>query len=338
MHAGNRIGILIVNTGTPEAPRAHAVRKYLAKFLMDKRIAPMNRLAWWFVLHLFILPKRGSASASKYAKIWTEEGSPFAVAHEKIAHHLGIQFGEEGFDVVVRQAMSYGAPSIRKSMHELKKEGCTRLVVLPLYPQSAFSTTGAVHDGVDHALRRERWNVPCDFIEDYHDDPTYARAIAASIKHAGFDPESDDRVLFSYHSIPLTDIEAGDTYELQSGASSLLIAGELDIERTRWTIGYQCRFDKKRDWLSPYTTEVLSRWAEANVGRVFFVCPGFSVDCLETLYDVEFELKPFYFEKIKEAGRVPSSADFVYVPCLDRSKAHVKVLADVIRPYLEGGR
>lgn len=328
----------MVNTGTPAEPRPHAVRKYLRRFLMDRRIAPMNRVGWWFILHLFILPKRGRASAAKYETIWTEEGSPFTVAHEKLARGLGVQFEEEGFDAVVRCAMSYGAPFVRDAVRELKQAECTRLVVLPLYPQSAFSTTGSVSDSVERAQRKERWDVPCDFVDNYHDDPTYVRAVAASIKHAGFDPASDDKVLFSFHSIPLTDIEAGDTYELQTGASSLQIAGELDVDRNRWTIGYQCRFDKGRDWLSPYTTDVLARWAAADVGRVFFVCPNFAVDCLETLYDIEHELKPFYFDKIREAGRTPLDEDFVYVPCLDRSRAHVRVLADVLRPHMEGGR
>ncbi len=338
MQEGDRTGILLVNTGTPDEPRPHAVRKYLARFLMDPRIAPMNRVGWWFVLHLFILPKRGRASAEKYARIWTDEGSPFTVAHGKLVRGLDAQLAEEGLDAVVRCAMSYSAPFVRDAVRELKEAGCTRLVVLPLYPQSAHSTTGSVSDGVARALRRERWNVPCDFVDNYHDDPTYVRAIAASLRHAGFDSGSDDKVLFSYHSIPLADIEAGDTYELQTGASSLQIAGELGIERNRWTIGYQCRFDKGREWLSPFTRDVLARWAEADVGRVFFVCPNFAVDCLETLYDIEHELKPFYFDQIRKAGREPHDADFTYVPCLDRSRAHVRVLADVLRTPLEGGR
>ncbi len=335
MQRGDSFGILMVNTGTPEEPRPRAVRTYLAKFLMDKRIAPMNRLGWWFVLHLFILPKRGKASAAKYACIWTDEGSPFAIAHQKLEQGLQAALAGEGLPVTVRHAMSYSSPAVEDTLRALRDEGCTRLVVLPLYPQSARSTTGSVSDSVARALKKMRWDVPVDFIDNYHDDPTYVRAIAASIRHAGFDPESDDRLLFSYHSIPLVDIEAGDTYELQVGASSLQIASELGLDRNRWTIGYQCRFDKGREWLSPYTTDVLSRWAEAGGGRVFLVCPNFAVDCLETLYDVDHELKPFYFDRLREAGRAPRDGDFVYVPCLDRSRAHVKVLADVVRPYLE---
>lgn len=338
MQSEDRYGILIANTGTPEAPRPRAVRKYLAKFLMDKRIAPMNRVGWWLILHLFILPKRGRISAEKYETIWTEEGSPFTVAHQKLAKGLEGLFVSEGCNAVVRCGMSYSSPSMLEALQELKDSGCTKLIALPLYPQSALSTTGSVSDSVEHALRKTHWDVPCTFIDNYHDEITYVRALAASIKHAGFELNSDDKILFSYHSIPLCDIEAGDTYELQTGASSLQIAGELEVNRNRWTIGYQCRFDKGREWLTPYTTDVLTRWAEADVGRIFFVCPGFAVDCLETIYDIERELKPFYYEKIRQAGRVPAKESFVYVPCLDKSKAHVKVLVDVLRPHMEGGQ
>ena len=305
---GKRSGVLLVNTGTPAGPKPRAVRKYLAKFLMDKRIAPMNRAGWWFVLHLFILPKRGRASAEKYQKIWTDEGSPFTIAHQKLEAGLGAAFEDEGLDVAVRCAMSYSDPSVLDCVRELKGAGCTRLIVLPLYPQSAYSTTGSVSDSVERALKKARWDVPCDFVDNYHDDPTYIRAIAASIEHAGFKVDSDDKVLFSYHSIPLVDIEAGDTYELQTGATSLQVASELGIDRNRWTIG-----------------------------RVFFICPNFAVACLETLYDIDHELKPFYFDQIKQAGRTPGEESFTYVPCLDRSRAHLRVLSDVLRPHIEEG-
>lgn len=334
MHDEGPCGVLLVNTGTPAAPKPHAVRKYLGKFLMDKRIAPMNRVAWWFILHLFILPKRGRASAKKYAEIWTDEGSPFTIAHEKLQQGLQQFYDESGRNVIVRQAMSYGEPTIKHAVRELQNAGCTRLVVLPLYPQSAYSTAGSVTDSAERLVKgalAERTVV----VPDYHNNSVYARAIAASIRHAGFDPASNDRLLFSFHSIPLVDIEAGDTYELQTGASSLQIASELSLERTRWTIGYQCRFDKGREWLSPFTKDVLARWAQAGDGRVFLVCPNFAVDCLETLYDVEHELRPIYLDELRRADRVLKGRELIYVPCLNKSKAHVKVLASVLEPYLE---
>lgn len=335
MQAAQRCGVLLVNTGTPAAPQPGAVRKYLAKFLMDKRIAPMNRLGWWFILHMFILPRRGRASAEKYKLIWTDEGSPFTIAHKKLVAGLSSELEREGRDIVVRYGMSYSQPSVSNALRDLKDVGCDSLVVLPLYPQSAFSTTGSVSDSVEKVLKKMHWKVPYRLVANYHDNPIYIKALAASISHAGFEIDSDDRVLFSYHSIPVKDIEEGDLYELQTGASSLQAAGELGIDRNRWTIGYQCRFDKGRDWLSPYTKEVLERWADAEVGRVFFVCPGFAVDCLETLYDIEYEIKPYYFDRIRSCGREPVEENFVYVPCLDRSRAHLKVLSDVLRPYIE---
>lgn len=331
-----KYGILLANTGTPSAPKPRAVRKYLSRFLMDRRIAPMNRAAWWLILHLFILPIRGRKSAAKYASIWTDQGSPLLVAHERLALGLRRLLEDEGFEgVEVACGMSFGEPGIASALGALRGAGCDKVLVLPLYPQSAYSTTGAVYDGIERALAKLRWDVECDLIDNYHDNPTYTRAIAASITHAGFQADSKDKLLFSFHSIPLKDIEAGDTYELQCGASSLQIASELGIDRKQWTIGYQCRFDRGRDWLAPFTKDVLNRWAEAGVGRVFFICPGFSVDCLETLYDVVFEMKKHYLMTCTVLGTPVRENDFVYVPCLDKTKAHLTVLRDILDPYLK---
>ena len=331
-----KYGILLANTGTPSAPRPRAVRKYLARFLMDRRIAPMNRVAWWLILHLFILPSRGRKSAAKYASIWTDEGSPLLVAHERLVSGLQRSFEEDGLkDVEVACGMSFGTPSIDSALKDLYDAGCDEVFALPLYPQSAYSTTGAVYDGIKRALAKMKWDVEYHLIDNYHDNPTYTRAIAASIRHAGFKADAGDRLLFSFHSIPLKDIEAGDTYELQCDASSLQIASELDLDRKQWTIGYQCRFDKGRAWLAPFAKDALDRWAETGGGRVFFVCPGFSVDCLETLYDVDYEMRRHYMMACTAAGTPVREGDFVYVPCLDKSKAHLKVLRAVLDPYLE---
>ncbi|MCL1796905.1 MAG: ferrochelatase [Eggerthellaceae bacterium] len=332
-----KYGVILANTGTPSAPTPRAVRKYLSQFLMHKRIAPMNRGLWWLILHLAILPKRGRVSAAKYEQIWSADGSPFMVAHEQLVLGLKRAFEKDGdeVDACVACAMSFGEPSLIGALKKLRKARCSYVVVLPLYPQSAFSTTGAIQDDVKRAFKKLKWDVAYRIIDDYHDNAVYARAIAASIKHAGFDAEQGDRVLFSYHSIPLKDIEAGDTYELQCGASSLQIASELGIDRKFWTIGYQCRFDKGRSWLAPFTKEVLDRWAEAKVGRIFFVCPGFSVDCLETLYDVRFELKPHYLDACARFDNSVREEDFIYVPCLDRTWAHARVLQSILSPYIE---
>ncbi len=370
--APRKVGVIIANTGTPEAPTRKAVKKYLSQFLMDPRICPMPRPVWWTLLHTHILGKRSRASAEKYEKIWTEEGSPLIAITTSLERGLNEYYADRGLPVMVRAGMSYGKPQIKRVVKELKEAGCTELVVLPMYPQSAFSTTGSVSDGVEKAVRRARFKGDVCLIDGYGENATYVRAVAASIRNAGFSEESGDRLLFSFHSIPLKDIEAGDTYELQTGATSLAVAGELGLDRRAWTISYQSRFDKGRTWLSPFTRPTLERLAQAAEpgSRLFMVCPNFSVDCLETLYDVPYELEPLYRAvleglevnaaeepgALENTGKAAARCDnahadlaaarrrqraaddfrrgahrdrsdeeaFIYVPCLNRSKAHLK--------------
>ncbi len=331
------VGVLMVNTGSPEEPTPRSVRKYLSRFLSDSCICPINPAAWWLILHLCILPVRGKKSARKYRAIWTDEGSPLTIAHDKLNRGLQRAYDEQGAAVEVRTAMSYSAPFIPDQLQALRSAGCDRLVVLPLYPQSAHSTTGAVKAGVARALSKLSWGVECDVVEQYSEDAVYAKAIAASVRNAGFGEQPGDRLLFAFHSIPLTDIERGDTYELQTGATSLAVASELGLDRTDWTIGYQCRFDKGREWLGPFTKDVLARWAANGRGRVFMVCPNFAVDCLETLYDIGCELQPYYEDQVRKNGRDYDAQPLVAVPCLNATKAHVSVLQHVLAPYVGAG-
>lgn len=335
-------GVLIANTGTPDEPEPDAVRVYLKRFLSHPRIRPMNNPLWDFILNAFILPKRGIASAEKYRTIWTEEGSPFSIEHAKLQNnlegYLDRRLEGDGCSAIVRQAMSFGAPLIRDAVAELRDLGCDRLIVLPLYPQSAHSTTLAVKDDVEKTLDEIGWSVPCDFVDNYHDDAAYIEALADTVRTAGFDasPGSKDLLLMSYHSIPVRDIEAGDTYDAQTRKTSELIAEALGLRDDAWTIGYQCRFDKSRSWLEPFTKDVLAKLADdgGESGRLFYMCPNFAVDCLETLYDIDHELKPFYLEKAEAAGHRVSDDGFRYVPCLNSSDAHVAALAGVIMKHL----
>ena len=334
MASSERLGVLLVNTGTPSEPTPKAVREYLARFLMDPCIVPMNKACWWLILHICILPSRGRKSAAKYEKIWTEEGSPLDVAHRGIQKKLSAALDEAGVDAVLRCGMSYSAPFVRDCLEEMRSAGCTRLVVLPLYPQSAYSTVGAVHGVFDAAMTDMKWQVPVDFIDNYHDDEAYLGAIAASIRAAGFEPGSDDHVLFAFHSVPLVDIENGDSYDKQVDYSCRAIAQKLGIDEDRWDVGFQCRFDKGRDWLSPYVDEVLGRLAESKPGRLFYVCPNFSVDCLETLYDIDHEHKPRYLEALRAAGVETNDESCIRVPCLNDGEAQIEVLYDVLEPHL----
>ncbi len=331
-----RTGVLLANTGTPASPAPRDVHAYLSKFLMDKRIRPMNKLGWWCVLHFFILPKRDVKSGEKYAKIWTDAGSPFDVEHEKLLGFLQRELDPTEEKVRVAVGQSYGAPTICQALEQLRDAGCTRVVVLPLYPQSAFSTTLSVDDSVKDAVSHMGWNVPVTLVERYGTDDAYVEALAKTIRDAGFDAQAGDRLLFNYHSIPLNDIEAGDTYEPQTGATALAVAGKLGLDRKQWTVGYNCQFDKGREWLQPFSRQILARWAHAKPGRVFMVCPNFAVDCLETLYDIDYELKPFYQQQLADAGKTLAGNELVYVPCLNGTAAHAAVLHHVLAAYIDG--
>lgn len=335
MEKSQKYGIVLVNTGTASEPTSKAARAFTKSFLGSARIAPIPLFLWRIVVALFIAPLRSRASAEKYKTIWTEQGSPLSVAHKRLEAGLSRQLIDAGAsNAIVRCGMCYSNPHLHEVLAELKQEGCTQLIVLPLFPQSAYSTTGDVHDRLHQALKALEWDVDFTMIDNYHDNPTYVNAVAASIKHAGFQIDSKDRLVIAYHSIPLRDAQQGDTYELQTGASSLLIAESLGISRERWTIGYQSRFHDGRYWLAPFAEEVLDRYAHAGPRKLFYVCPGFATDCLETLYDVEQVLKPAYYDSFARQAH-GFDPEFVYVGCLGGTKAHLAVLQDVLLPYLK---
>ena len=326
-----RLGILIANTGTPSEPTPEAVKDYLNQFLSNKRIAPMNKAVWWFILHAFILPKRSEASAAKYRKVWTDEGSPLSVYMSRLESKLNAAYREAGAPCTVKYAMSFGEPSIPDIVEEFYAEGISRLVILPLYPQAAYSQAKIVEDQVRETFKAMSWRPNVRYIYGYSDHPLYAKTIAQNILAAGFNPNSTDKLIYAFHSVPLTDIEHGDTYELTVGSSCLAISAALGIERTKWTIAYQCQFDKGREWLSPFTPNVLAREAELPEHRVFIVCPNFSIDCLETIYDIGCKYVPNYKSQLIMNGFQPTEESLIYVPCLNDSDAHVKLITEVVR-------
>lgn len=319
-------GVIIANTGTPDVPEADVVRAYLAEFLQDPRICPLPAPLWKIILHAFILPKRAHASAEKYRQIWTSQGSPLQSGMASLAHKLQASFNEQDKATLVRHGMSYGSPSIKQALGELKAEGCDELVVLSLYPQNALSTTGVVADKTLAALSALDWHPQTKLVGYYSAHLLYLEAIAASIRAAGFDSSAGDKLLFAFHSIPMKDIRAGDTYAQTALTTAEEIAHVLDLSEAAWEIGFQCRFDKARSWLNPFTPEALQTLG-APRGRLFVVAPNFSIDCLETLYDIDIELR----QQVREDPVLKIESDhFVYVPCLNDSNAHVKLLQEVI--------
>lgn len=318
-----RIGIVIANTGSPDEPTPEAVRSYLSAFLTDKRIMPMNPLVWKPILNLCILPTRSKKSAQKYSKIWTAKGSPLTVTQASLADRLEKWLQNSGMDAKVLPASSYGSPNIDNVIAHLAESDCSRITVLPLYPQSAFSTTHVVADRAKQAAGSSDIHL----IESYCESGLYIQAITDSICRAGFGEQEGDRLLFAFHAVPMHDINNGDTYNRQVYATVKAVAAKLGLTEERWAAGFQCKFDKSRKWLKPSTKETLSRLCEQPgwSGRLFAVAPNFSIDCLETLFDIDIQLREYFSEKTG----LPADR-FVYVPCLNDSNAQVQLLASLL--------
>lgn len=328
-------GVLLVNTGSPSEPTPAAVKRYLAQFLMDPNVRPMPAAAWWPILHAFILPKRKHASAAKYREIWTAEGSPLLAAAAHLASRTeSLLRSRLGADApLVRAAMSYGEPGVASVLRELRAMGVERLVAIPLYPQSARSTSGAVMRRVREALRRLHWTPELIEVGPYADDPLYLDAVAESVRVAGFDPALD-RIAFSFHSVPRPDVEAGDTYPAQVDATCHALATKLGIAQDRWLHGFQSPFEDNRTWVDPFTIDLLGDAFGSDTRDFYLVCPGFSLDCLETLYDVEHEFRPLVERAAAAAPGGAARHRFVYVPCLNAGDAHVQLMTTLIERAL----
>lgn len=319
-------GVIMVNTGSPDAPEPAAVREYLQVFLTDPRIRPMHPFFWNLILHGFILPRRSTVSAAKYRNVWTESGSPLVASMASLAQKLDAVMPE----TAVRHAMSYGSPAVDDVVDELVSLGCDDIAVIALYPQSAYATTGVVADRLHAVQERLPEGVRVCLREGYSDEPLYIDAIAQSILDAGFG--SLDKLLFAFHSIPMKDIRAGDTYDTQVRETVRAVVDRLGIEEDRWALGFQCRFDKSRKWLGPSIetamTELIGDDVEAGnfEGRMFVVAPNFSIDCLETLHDIDIDLRWAHQYLAPDA---PADR-FVYVPCLNDSDAHVELMKSLL--------
>lgn len=337
------IGVILANTGSPASPEPDDIERYLRAFLMDDRIRQLPKPLWKYLLNRRILPKRKNSSAERYRFIWTDEGSPLVVNQQRLAEKVQALFDGDaaGADaMLVRSAMSYGSPSIADVLRGLREEGADRIVLLPLYPQSAYSPTMAVVDSFWRAQDAIGWHPASTVIDNYHDHPGYIAAIARSIRDAGFDAQAGDRLVLSLHAIPLKDEAAGDTYRVQVAESTRLIAAALGIDAGSVTVSYQSVFGPdKSKWTAPLTCDVLRGWRDADF-RVVLACPGFSIDCLETLYDVPNEMVPALEgeDAMPVVDRVGddiqaacnTSGRFVWVPTLNASDEHAALVKGVI--------
>ncbi|MBB6088456.1 ferrochelatase [Wenzhouxiangella marina] len=322
-----RAAILMVNLGTPDEPTAPALRRYLRQFLSDPRVIEVPKPIWWFILNGIILPFRAPKSARAYASIWTEHGSPLLINNRRLADELQRELHRTLPRVDVMLAMSYGQPSIDQAIDRLRAENIQRLLVLPLYPQYSATTTASVFDAVTRSLGRLRWLPEVRFINDYCNEPDWLDAIAASIRDHQSQHGQADQLLFSFHGIPKRNLQAGDPYYCQCQASARQIAERLQMPDSQWKLSFQSRLGKA-EWLKPYTDETLRTMAKNGVKRVQVICPGFSIDCLETLEEIAEENR----EEFIEAG----GQELEYIPCLNDSPAHVKLLANLCRKHGQG--
>lgn len=317
-----RIGVLLVNLGTPDAATPQALRRYLAEFLWDPRVVEIPRAIWWFILNLIILPLRPRASAAKYASIWSAEGSPLRVHTERVTEILkGRLQNRFGDAMVIDYAMRYGRPSVSDAIASLRVLHCDRLLVIPMYPQFAGSTTASVCDAVFDALKARRVVPELRVLRNFHDRPDYIAALAASIREYWDEHGEPDCLMMSFHGVPRRSLDLGDMYHCECHKTGRMVAQRLGLAEGRWKVCFQSRFGKA-EWLKPYTAPTLVEMAEAGVGRVDVVCPGFVADCLETLEEIAMEGREEFLE---HGGR-----EYHYIPCLNQREDWIDALERMI--------
>lgn len=317
-----RWGVLLVNLGTPEAPTPQAVRRYLGEFLWDPRVVEIPRPLWWLILNLFILQVRPRKSAKAYGAIWTEQGSPLMKLSLDLAAAVRAALNAHpGAPIPVEPAMRYGHPSLGEGLDKLQAQGAQRFLILPLYPQYAASSSGSVFDAVAAVLARRRHVPEMAFVSDYHDHPAYIEAVAAGIENHWREHGRGKYLLLSYHGLPDRSRKQGDPYYDQCCAGARLIAERLGLPENAWKLVFQSRFGAER-WLQPYCSEVLKELPGQGVREVDVVCPGFAVDCLETLEEIAIANREVFLH----AG----GSGYRYIPALNDSPAHVRALVELI--------
>lgn len=326
-----QVAVLLINTGSPAAPEADAVREYLAEFLSDPRIIEMPQWKWQPILRGIILRKRPAESAKRYRSVWTEEGSPLITHTRRTAERLSGRLSDAPHVKVV-WAMRYGKPAVADVLDELRREGVERIVVMPMFAQRAAQTTSACFDAVLDHLRAGRIYPALRFVPGYHVDEGYVEALAEHLRahwaKAGDIRETGGHLVLSFHGIPKASVEvSGDPYEKECRETAEALAKRLGLTDADWSLAYQSRFGRD-EWLRPYAIEHVEELARKGVKRVDVFCPGFAADCLETIEEINEELRGFY---LAQAGE---DAVFHYVPCLNASDEAVRAYERIIRRML----
>lgn len=311
-----KLGVLLVNLGTPVEPSAKAVRAFLREFLSDPRVIDLPRLIWLPILYGIILIFRPKVVAKNYQKIWTKEGSPLMRYSVLQKQALQLMLSEKSnLPVKVELAMTYGQPSIAGSVQGLKDWGASQIVVLPLYPQYSHTTTAPVTDQLNRLSDNE---FPYKVISDYHDERSYIEALASSIEP---DLSSVDKLVMSFHGIPKRYVELGDPYQAQCEKTAELLAKRLGLNEQEWELAYQSRVGRE-EWLRPYLDERMAQLAAEGSKNILVVCPGFSADCLETLEEIAMENKTTFIQN--------GGDSFQYVDALNANPKHIEMMTELV--------
>jgi ferrochelatase len=323
-----RTGILLVNLGTPDAPTPAALRTYLKEFLSDPRVVEIPKPIWWMILNGIILNTRPKKSAKKYASIWTAEGSPLKVHTEKQAKLLKGWLGQRiKSPFQIEYAMRYGQPSIPDGLDKLKSTGCDRILILPMYPQYAASSTATALDMIGQHLARVRNQPALRTLKHFHDHPAYINALAANIRDYWQREGRPNVLVMSFHGLPRYSLDKGDPYHCECQKTGRLLAERLGLEKEQYRLTFQSRFGKA-EWLQPYTDKTLQELGKAKTERVDVVCPGFVADCLETLEEIAMEVRDTF---LSAGGK-----SFNYIPALNESSAWIDALGQIALENLTG--
>lgn len=322
--------VVIANLGTPEAADGPSLRRYLKQFLSDPRVVEIPKPIWWLILNGIILNVRPKKSAAKYASIWMDEGSPLRVHTERQSRLLEETLHARGHQVAVHWVMRYGQPSLAKVFDELKSTGTRRILLLPMYPQYAASTTATVVDEAARWLLKTRNQPEMRFVRNYHDDDGYLDALTQSVKRHWAQNGTlgeHDRLLMSFHGLPKRSLDLGDPYFCECHKTGRLLAERLGLQETQYQVCFQSRFGKA-EWLQPYTAPTLHEWGKQGIQRVDVVCPGFSADCLETLEEIAQEGRDDF---LQAGGKA-----YHYIPALNEDAAWIEALANLAERHLAG--
>jgi ferrochelatase len=317
-------GVLLANLGTPQAPERKSVARFLREFLSDPRVVDLPRYLWLPLLNLVIIPLRAGRSAAAYRQIWWPQGSPLLVLTERLAARLR---ASQAGRALVEAGMRYGEPSIRSGLERLRAAGAGELVILPMYPQYSGATTASVYDAVDAALEDLAWYPRRHLLDQYHEHPAWIEAIAASIRAYRAEHGAAAKLVFSLHGIPQRYVRQGDPYQQQCELSARAVAAKLGLAADQWLLTYQSRVGRE-PWLQPYTDITLKELARSGVRHVQVICPGFAVDCLETLEEIA--------QRNREWFRQAGGEKLEYIPALNDSDAHVHLYRQLVEEALAG--